>query len=202
MKNLRDIPPLSGRLGPPVLLMIAVLLSAANGLAGGLELFATSVKKADLPNDFPFQLLHEGFAVVKVRLENTSGAPIDFTRQQLDFRAPGKKKLKQAEATEIAPKLMKYYQGRLGRVFAEAYSGPRPVNPQQAPTVGVSSSTTAVDASTGNLLRSVLENHQLPEGSLESGSSIEGYIYLRSKKTGSYLSGGIVQLGDTQATIP
>lgn len=184
------------------LLMLFALPSFS--LAQDLEIRAHSLRKADLPDDFPFQVLQEGFAIVRVKLENATGADLPLDLSSLEIRKPGGKTLKRADPTEIAPKLMKYYRGGNARFLGEAHVGRRPTAPelQRSPSVGADVNAGSIDVSTGTRLRTILQSFQLPESTLPPGESVEGFVYVRSKKSGTHLRGGSVQLGESKAEIP
>ena len=182
------------------------------GTAGGaqLEMTAESLRRADLPNNFPFQILNEGFAIIRVTLRNTNDVESALDFSGFSCRGPGNKKLKRALPTEITPKLMKYYQGGTLGIHGEVRVGRQP-NPNDlrrpptvsgAPTVSGDRTGTAIDVSTGSRLRAILEEFELSDDPLAGGDTREGFIYLKSKKSGTRLRGSSVQLQDARATIP
>jgi hypothetical protein len=114
-----------------------------------------------------------------------------------------KKELPQAPATEIAPRLLKYYVRSGGvhpSVYGDARSGyPYPADPNRAryeaqreTTLGVPGQAGKVDAGTGTRLRSKLEEYRLKPVSLEAGGEVHGYLYVKSKESGAGLSGGYI----------
>jgi len=93
-----------------VLLISLVLLSAAPQVEE-ISFTVSSVKRSDLPDDFPFQVLNEGFAILKLKMENRSSEAWTFRPEEVEVFEGGGKKLDRAVPTDIAPKLMKYYRG-------------------------------------------------------------------------------------------
>ncbi len=164
------------------------------------------MRRQDMPNDFPYQMFQEGFAVLEVRLTNRSGEARQIQPDEIGIFASAKKKLEQAPTTEIAPRLLKYYVRSGGvhpSVYGDARSGyPYPADPNRAryesrneTTVGVPGQAGKVDAGTGTELRSRLEMYRLKPGDLEVGGQVHGYLYVKSKKSGAALSGGYIVVG-------
>ncbi len=159
--------------------------------------------RKDLPNDFPFQVFDAGFAVLRIRFVNQSGAPVQLDPAAMEVYSPKKKQLKTAEPTEIAPKILKYYHGS-GPVPLHGdvtYGNPYPSsypNPNIAHARGMSRSGTVnpgagkLDAGTGPALRDKLEEYRLKPVTVEPGGEVEGFIYLKSKHSGHALAGGWV----------
>ena len=178
------------------------LIGTASGAQ--LEITVQSLRRADLPNNFPFQILNEGFAVLRVALRNPSEVESALDFSGFSFRGPGNKKLKRALPTEITLKLIKYYQGGSLGIHGEVIVGrrPSPADLRRAPTVSGDRTGTSIDVSTGSRLRAILENFELSEEPLAGGEAREGFIYLKSKKSGTRLRGSSIQLQDSQATIP
>ena len=172
-----------------VLLISLVLLSAPR--VEEITFTVSSVKRSELPDDFPFQVLNEGFAILKLKMENRSSEAWTFRPEEVKVFEGKGKKLDRAIPTDIAPKLMKYYRGSQRGIYGEGYSGGRPTTQEweQVPTVepGVSSGTVSVGV--GSSLRAVLEHYQVREVNLAPGETAEGFFYLKSKKSGGKLSG-------------
>jgi hypothetical protein len=163
----------------------------------------TSMRRQDMPNDFPYQIFQEGFAVLEVRITNQSGEAQQILPEEIKVFGPRKKELKQAQSTEVAPRLLKYYVRSGGihpSVYGDARRGyPYPADPNRAryesqneTTVGVPGQAGKLDAGTGSELRSKLEEYRLKSVSLEDGGEVHGYLYVRSKKSGAGLSGGYI----------
>ncbi len=60
-----------------VLLMFLLLLPAAPQVEE-IAFTVSSVKRSDLPDDFPFQVLNEGFVILKLKMENRSSEAWTF----------------------------------------------------------------------------------------------------------------------------
>ncbi len=77
------------------------------------------MKRSELPDDFPFQVLNEGFAILKLKMENRSSEAWTFRPEEVEVFERGGKKLDRAIPTDIAPKLMKYYRGSQRGIYGE-----------------------------------------------------------------------------------
>ena len=173
-----------------ILLMSLVLLSPAPQVEE-ITFTVSSVKRSDLPDDFPFQVLNEGFAILKLKMENRSSEAWTFRPEEVEIFEGKGKKLDRAVPTDIAPKLMKYYRGSQRGIYGEGYSGGRPTTQEweQTPTVEPGRSSGTVSADVGGSLRAVLEHYQVQGVNLAPGETAEGFLYLKSKKSGGKLSG-------------
>ncbi len=183
------------------LLMSLVLLSATPQVEE-ITFTVSSVKRSDLPNDFPFQTLDVGFAVLKLKMENLSSEAWTFRPEEVEFFEGKGKKLDRALPTDIAPKLMKFYRGGQRGIYGEGYSGGRPTYRQweQVPTVEPGRSPGTVSAGVGGSLRAVLEHYQVQEVELAPGETAEGFLYLKSNKSGGKLSGSSLRF-ENQVSI-
>ena len=173
-----------------VILMSLFLLSPAPQVEE-ITFTVSSVKRNDLPDDFPFQVLNEGFAILKLKMENRSSEAWTFRPDEVEVFEGKEKKLDRAVPTEIAPKLMKYYRGSQRGIYGEGYAGGRPTTQEweQTPTVEPGRSSGTVSADVGGSLRAVLEHYQVQRVNLAPGETAEGFLYLKSKKSGGKLSG-------------
>ena len=186
-------------------LLISLLLLSAAPQVEEIAFTVSSVKRSELPDDFPFQVLHEGFAILNLQMENRSSEAWTFHPEEVEVFEPKGKKLDRAVPTDIAPKLMKFYRGSQRGIYGEGYSGERPTTQEweQVPTVepGVSSGTVSVGV--GSSLRAVLEHYQVQEVNLAPGETAEGFFYLKSKKSGGKLSGSSLRFqGQVSIEIP
>lgn len=172
-------------------LVISFLLLLAAQQVGEVAFTVSSVKRSELPDDFPYQMLGEGFAILELKIENHSSEPWVFRPEEVEVFEGGKKKLDRALPTDIAPKLMKFYRGSQRGIYGEGYSGGRPTHQEweQAPTVEPGASTGTVSVGVGGSLRAILEHYQVQEIGLAPGETAEGFFYLKSKKSGGKLSG-------------
>ncbi len=173
-----------------VILMSLFLLSPAPQVEE-ITFTVSSVKRSDLPDDFPFQVLNEGFAILKLKMENRSSEAWTFRPEEVEIFEGKGKKLDRAVPTEIAPKLMKYYRGSQRGIYGEGYAGGRPTTQEweQTPTVEPGRSSGTVSADVGGSLRAVLEHYQVQRVNLAPGETAEGFLYLKSKTSGGKLSG-------------
>jgi hypothetical protein len=173
-------------------------------LGSPVDLRTASFSRADLPDDFPFQALYENFAVIQVTISNNSKETWSFEPDDLQVFAPGGKKLKRALPTQITPKLIKYYKGNQAGIHGEIYAGGRPPynQRQQTPTIEPSSRPRSYSISIPERIREILEYYELKPAEIEPGQRVEGFLYLKSKKHGTKLSGGKAALGGVSAVIP
>ena len=174
------------------LLLISLLLLSATPQVEEISFSVSSVKRSDLPDDFPFQVLNEGFAILKLKMENRSSEAWTFRPEEVEVFEGKGKKLDRAVPTDIAPKLMKYYGGSQRGIYGEGYAGGRPTTQEweQASTVEPGKSPGTVSAGVGGSLRALLDHYQVQEVTLAPGESAEGFFYLKSKQSGGKLSGG------------
>lgn len=150
-----------------------------------------SLQRSELPNDFPFQVLDVGYAVLEVSLKNASSESMTPKLEQLEISNPKGKALKRAEPTEIVPRLMKYYRGGDLGVNAEVSVGVAgPMSRRAPPPSQPGSGSGSVSVDVGQRLRTILEHYQLKEKPVAAGSSVTGLIYLKSKNSGRRLAGG------------
>ena len=165
-----------------------------------IELRARSIPKGDLPVGFPVQALNAGFAVIDMTVGNPGQAPIQVSPDLVQAWSPKNKKLAQVPPTKILPKLMKFYRAGSTGIGGDVYAGgpgtTQPTAPARKPTVDNSYSMIITEQ-----LRVLLEGYRLKQGALEPGESIQGFIYVKSKHSGSKLAGGKVALGDATAVI-
>ncbi len=178
------------------ILLISLVLLSAPPQVEEITFTVSSVKRSDLPDDFPYQTLDVGFAVLKLKMENLSSQAWTFRPKDVEIFEGGGKKLDRAVPTDIAPKLMKFYRGTQRGIYGEGYSGGRPTTQEweQVPTVEPGRSPGTVSAGVGGSLRAVLEHYQVQEVNLGPGETAEGFLYLKSKKTGGKLSGGSLRI--------
>ena len=177
-------------------LLISILLLPAPPQIEDIAFTVSSVKRSELPDDFPFQVLNEGFAILQLKMENRSSEAWTFRPEEVEVFEGKGKKLDRGLPTDIAPKLMKYYRGSQRGIYGEGYAGERPTTQEweQAPTVEPGKSPGTVSAGVGGSLRAVLEHYQVQEVNLAPGETAEGFLYLKSKKTGGKLSGGSLRI--------
>ena len=173
------------------ILLISLVLLSAPPQVEEITFTVSSVKRSDLPDDFPFQTLDVGFAVLKLKMENLSSQAWTFRPEEVEVFEGGGKKLDRAVPTDIAPKLMKFYRGSQRGIYGEGYSGGRPTTQEweRVPTVEPGRSPGTVSAGVGGSLRAVLEHYEVQEVELAPGETAEGFLYLKSKKSGGKLSG-------------
>ncbi len=186
-----------------VVLMSLLLLSATPQVEE-IGFTVSSVKRSELPEEFPFQVLNEGFAILQLKMENRSSEAWTFRPEEVEVFEGKGKKLDRALPTDIAPKLMKYYRGSQRGIYGEGYAGGRPTTQEwgQAPTVEPGKIPGTVSAGVGGSLRAVLEHYQVQEVNLAPGESAEGFLYLKSKKSGGKLSGVLRFQNQVSIEIP
>lgn len=192
----------------PMRILICVVLAALTppsigAIGDSVEVEATVIERKHLPDHFPFQLLDVGFAIVEVKVSNTGNQVLDFDASTVKVFEKKGKELEVPPMTEIVPKLIKFYRGtRLG-IHGEARYGypgysriPGRPGVVPGPTISPNPDAGSISVSLADELREKLEAQQLQSALLEPGTSVEGYIYLKSKKSGRKLLGGFVQVGD------
>jgi hypothetical protein len=185
-------------------LLVVMIVSTLTGtFAAEVTLSSASLSRQDLPDDFPFQLLYEGFAIIRITIENHSGEPLAFEVHDLQAYNRKGKEIRRARPTDIAPKLMKYHTGTKGIVSAEVYTGhpagTYPGTVRRGPTINRDSRAPTVSANTGQKLRAHLEGYEIKDQVLEPGETLEGFYYLKSKRYGTKLAGGRVVWGTQTA---
>lgn len=193
---------------PAVLLSAWISAAAFGGNASGLHCEVVSLGRPDLPDDFPLQALEVGFAVLDVHCTNRSSVDARIEPSEIVVMNSKRKRLKQAEATDVTPKVIKYYR-RSGGVHPHAYGevrarDPYPPDPNRArieatqPTVGIPGNAGRIDAGLGTALRQTLEAYRLKPTLLQPEGRIHGFLYLQSKKHGRELSGGSILVNDME----
>ncbi|MDA2934191.1 hypothetical protein MYX82_07590 [Acidobacteria bacterium AH-259-D05] len=179
-------------------LLLGILLLSPPPQTEEITFSVQSLKKSELPDDFPFQVLDQGFAIFKITIENRSPQTWTFQPDQVETVNNKGKALERATVSEITPKVLKLYRGNLRGIYGEGYSGGRPTIRQwdQVPTVSPTASAGTISASRAPQLRALLEHYEIKKVDLDPGASYEGFLYLKSKKTGRKLSGSVLRLGD------
>ncbi len=170
-------------------------------LAGqGIELQARSIPKDGLPVGFPVQVLDAGFAVIDVTVVNQGEVPVPVAPDLVQAWSLKNKKLAQVPSTKVLAKLAKFYRAANSGIGGDVYAGgpgtTQPSAPARKPTSDNSYSVIITEQ-----LRLVLDGYRLKQGALEPGESIQGFVYVKSKHSGSKLAGGRVALGDATAVI-
>lgn len=166
---------------------------------GGLAVESSPLKRNQLPDGFPLQVLDSGFAVIRVRIDNGSSQPWGLDPSTFRLSSPKKKRLKRARPTDIAPKLRKFYAGNRKGIHGEAYGGyrrPTPVELGQAPTIDPNQPPGTLPADLGTQLRQLLEGFELQPSTLQPGQAVEGLLYYKSKDSGARLYNGELTLED------
>ena len=179
-------------------LLILIMFLGVQDAGEGLVLKSASLGRQDMPDHFPYQLLSEGFAVLRITLQNNSKSEWTVNVDDLEVYSKKGKRMKRALPTDITPKILKYYTGITG------YSGhpeERTVREEMygEKVVGVRTGQPIVSLDTVEGLRGVLESYQLQEARLAPGESTEAFYYLESKDSGSRLSGGWLVLKEKRA---
>ncbi|MCZ6769361.1 MAG: hypothetical protein O7D93_08965 [Acidobacteria bacterium] len=183
-------------------LVISFLLLASTPQIEEITFEVSSLKQSELPDDFPWQILNEGFAVLKLRIRNGSSGIWTFDPGEVEVFESGGKTINRAAPTEITPQLMKFYRGGQLGIYGEAYSGGRPTREEweRVPTVEPGARAGTVSVNVAQRLRAILEHYQLKQVEVAPGETLEGFLYLKSKKTGSKLSGSFLRF-ENQVSI-
>ena len=187
--------------GPSVFALL--WLALAWSLYGqDMELKARSMSKDDLPIGFPTEILDAGFAVIELTIINKGESSMEVSPDRVLTWSPKRKRLSRVLPSKILPKMMKFYRGRNG-IDGNIYTGsslppPPGGNPGYATAGSMAKSYAAVAV---QQIRVILNGYQLKKGSLAGRESMQGYIFVKSKKQGAELSGGKVKMDQTSAVI-
>ena len=74
-------------------LLISMLLLSSAPQVDENTFAVSSLKRSDLPDDFPFQVLNEGFAILKLKMENRSSEAWTFRPEEMEvFDGKGKER--------------------------------------------------------------------------------------------------------------
>lgn len=168
----------------------------------GIFVSAASMVRRDLPDDFPYQVFHEGFAVVRVQVRNSSSTGnFSLDPERMTVHDPKGKALKRISSAELTPKMVKYYQGGGGQGVSLRTSAGGPVfGPRQRPygerrtTIGGGGGPGIIHVGKVKELRELLERYEIQTVNVAPGQTVEGFFYLKSKKSGNRLIGGQVRL--------
>ncbi len=217
-----------GTLLLPGLFSVQEVRAAEVELGKGVFIEVKSLRKKDLPRGFPFQVFNEGFAILGVVVRNNSSANFDIDPEVMEARNHKKKRIKRARSSDITPKIIKYgragQMGTNGRIYSEGratpgqdprYGGPDPRYGGQTPRYGGDPRRTGrvVDVGGGSQpgvvvvgeaqkLTALLEGYEIQPGTLPAGESVEGFFYLKSKKSGRKLSGQLLLSDKDGASVP
>ena len=168
----------------------------------GIFVSAASLVRRDLPDDFPYQVFHEGFAVVRVQIRNSSSADVfSMDPERMTVQDPKGKTLKRVSAAELTPKMVKYYQGGGGGpgVSLTTSAGGPVFSPRQRPygerrtTIG-GGNPGIIHVGKVKELRELLDRYEIQAVNVAPGQTVAGFFYLKSKKSGNRLIGGQVRL--------
>jgi hypothetical protein len=191
-----------------VLVLLSVLVGIQGDVPAGVLIEAVSVQRKDLPNDFPFRIFDQGFAILNIRVENRSEEDWHLEVEKIHAYDPKGKELDPAVHTEITPKLMKLRSGGgtagiYGQGSSDVYRRRHPAHAHPMPTVtgGVDTGVGTVSAGKAQEIRAILERYEIHSAVLKPGEATEGYYYLKSKKSGRALSGGRVEVAGVPAGL-
>jgi hypothetical protein len=178
--------------------VLAALLLSAPLQAEDLTARVQSLKKSELPDDFPFQILDQGFAIFEITIENRSSEIWTLPSDQITAVDPKGKTLDRATMSEITPKVLKLYRGNTRGIYGEGYSGGRLTTQQweEVPTVSPNAGPGLVSFGRAQQLSALLEHYEIYEVEVAPYTTYRGFLYLKSKNTGRKLSGSVVELGD------
>ncbi len=185
------------------ILILAALLLISPLQGEDVTASVQSLKKSEIPDGFPFQVLDQGFAIFKITIENHSSEYWTLPADQITAVDPKGKQLKRATVSEITPKVLKLYRGNTRGIYGEGYSGGRPTTRQweQVPTVSPNAGPGQISVGRAQQLRSLLEYYEIQQVEVAPDEVYRGFLYLKSKKTGGKLSGSVVKLGDEISVV-
>ncbi len=213
-----------GTLLLPGLFLTQEIRAAEVELEKGVFVEVKSLRKKDLPRGFPFQVLQEGFAILGVVVRNDSSTSFHIDPEVMEARNHKKKRIKRARSTDITPKIMKYQRaGRMGTgggIYSSGrdprygrqdprYGGPNPGGVGRTRQIGRTvdvggggSTPGVVRAGEAQKVRALLDEYEFQPRTIPAGESLEGFFYLKSKKSGRKLSGQLLLLDKDQAGVP
>lgn len=171
-----------------VLFILIIFLGPQDNVDTPL-LKVSSLGRQDMPEHFPYQLLSEDFAVLRITLHNNSQTEWPVNVEDLEVYSKKGKRLKRALPSDITPKILKYYTGITGY---DGHPEERTVREEmnREKVVGVRTGQPIVSLDTVEGLRDTLENHQLKNTRLAPGETVDAFYYIKSKDSGNKLSGG------------
>jgi hypothetical protein len=146
-----------------------------------------------VPNDFPFQILSEGFAIIELEVANSGSGDFELTFDEIRVVDSKGKMIERALSTDMAPKVFKYYKGSRQVIHGEGHVGAvGPRTPTR--TVGIHPPAPSISADTGQRIRALLESYEIQPGVIAPQESRAGYFYLKSKRSGRKLQGASVHI--------
>ena len=179
---------------------------------GSVTFQASSLNRGDLPDDLPWQMLYEGFAVFRITIRNDSPHSWSLNPELIQVRDKKRKTLKRTTSAEVTPEIMKFYLAGQRGIYGEATvsigtggigiggePAERPPSTRRidrTPTISPNPRAGTVSASLAQELRSILEHHEVKEVEVPAGGTYEGLLYVKSKKFGNKLSGSVIRFGD------
>lgn len=186
----------------PLVFALVWLILAWSLHGQDMDLKARSMSKDYLPIGFPTEILDAGFAVIELTIINKGESSMEVSPDRVLTWSPKRKRLSRIQPSKMLPKMMKFYRGRSG-IDGDIYTGsnlppPPGGNPGDATAGSMARSYSAVAL---QQLRVILNGYQLKKGSLAGGESIQGYIFVKSKKRGAQLSGGKVAMDQISTVI-
>lgn len=161
------------------------------------------LKRWDLPDTIPGEILQAHYAVLRLTLKNNGAVPVGIQPDDIMLHAAKGKPLKPSLSSQVMSDIFNtgiYKQsGPGGGVHGEAgvgypgsypadrppYGGPR-LDPEPAPT-GDKPGVISVDR--GPRLREALERERFTTSSLPPGQTATGLLYFKTKKKTTELSG-------------
>jgi hypothetical protein len=162
--------------------------------ADTVEVEAQFLKRPELPDDFRFNVLTLGFAVMRVQIVNRSEEPWSIDPENIQVKDPRGKTITRALPTEITPKIVASRSVRspgAGTHGEVGYGGPV-YHPGQLGRRGVGAGSTGagtISIEETKFVRSTLEHYELKQTTLEPGESVEALVYFHSKQPASKLAG-------------
>jgi hypothetical protein len=181
------------------LLLLSWLIMAGPIQEDAVQLEAQFLKRSELPDEFRFNLLTLGFAVMRIQVVNGSEEPWSIDPESVQVKDPRGKTITRAVPTEITPKVVasRSVRGPAAGTHGEVgYGGPI-YHPGQLGRAGVGAGSTGagtISIQETQFVRSTLEHHELKQTTLEPGESLEALLYFKSKQPASKLTGSTLLL--------
>lgn len=189
------------------LLLVLLLFSPQSAAEeASASLTAKSLKRSELPDDFPLRILDVGFAVIEVTLENRGAKGLEIDPAEFQAFAPKGRRLESAALTDVVPELVKFHSrtgspGVHGELYRRRlpypYGGPHR-SPQTGPSVA---GPRMVSAGLAAEIRQSLEKHLLQETRLAAGGQVKGFLFFKSRQSGNRLEGGRVVFQELEASL-
>jgi hypothetical protein len=181
------------------LFLLSWLMMAGPVQENALQVEAQFLNRPELPDDFRFNLLTLGFAVMRVQIVNNGEESWSVDPETVQVKDPRGRAMTRAVPTEITPKVVasRSVRGPAAGTHGEVGYGGPVYHPGQLGRRGVGAGSTGagtISIEDTKYVRSTLEHYELKPTTLEPGESLEALIYFGSKQPASRLRGSTLIL--------